>query len=263
MAALGSGAGTVYADPTTEAATSGGSSSGTETTEEGKVETKILDDDHGRISFWEWERLDETNMNDLLGDGKFHACMFQYDETLNRLEGGKSIRPRFISTYADNEHIYLLREPVNAGWYDHFDRLVDVAGDQYTNMIDRLFGIKVPYHNDPFYYAFDQYENFFIKMDKDGTVVATRATVSKDSKIENRRGGTAIFGAAVTDSSVILWKFKIGLRDKTTSYGLSCDKEGVVDIDMKLRGGGLVAPLCYWGSQPSDNKGWLINDDGG
>ncbi|SEF71746.1 hypothetical protein SAMN04487934_102252 [Eubacterium ruminantium] len=609
VAALGSGAGTVYADPTTETATSGGSSSGTETTEEGKVETKILNDDHGRISFWEWERLDETNMEALFGDGKFHPCMFQYDETLRYLEGGTSIRPMFVSTYADNEHIYLPREPVNAGWYDHFDRLVDVAGDQYTEMINRLFGTNVPYHGDPFYYAFDQYENFFIKMDKDGmandtmkgisdwiydedgklkkkfyttggcmgvlhvkakemsngniyeaqigitdgsakgnpadmsylgmgergttdhiylmynkssgekesvlqltnsynfvdnldevkysghklqilqtganandytynikgsysngnrvatlgimngwmipvdqsytympkasyrnqfeeicatrfrvwvgtqhvfasikgeggdeetgvggvtsidegsmlivgdatytdqngkpaqaegvllpegskiviekggvlaiegnfinkgkivnnggvilvkdggcispymdtdegtitmnggdmiimpggkvyamaqkgqylsnwkgqrasytdttyyqdyitladcsniinygTVVATRATVSKDSKIENRRGGTAIFGAAVTDSSILLWKFKIGLKDKKTSYGLSCDKEGVIDVDMALKGGGLFAPMCYWDGQPSDNKGSLVNNQGG
>lgn len=166
VAAFGAGAVKSYADdPTTES----GSGSTTEqgSTEEGAVKTEILNDENGRISFWEWKRLSGNNFNELLGDGKFHACMIVFNET-HSTELGVSKRYRFVSLYNDRDHIFLPREMVASGWYNQYDRLVDVAGDAYAAMVQKVWGGKFYYDTDYIYYGFDQYENFFLKLDEDG-----------------------------------------------------------------------------------------------
>ena len=162
------GAGASYADdPTTESAGSEETGSEEEATEAGAVKTDILNDENGRISFWKWERVNENSINTIFKDGKFHACMFCYSEKA-AVGDGVAYRWRFVSLYNDKDHIYLPRETVNSGWYTHYNRLVDVAGDDYVAMVEKIWGEKFNSDKKPYYYGFDQYANFFFKMDEDG-----------------------------------------------------------------------------------------------
>ena len=162
VAAFGGSTERSYADdPTTES----GSNTSTEagSTEEGAVKTDILDDENGRISFWEWERVTKDNIYEKFKDGKFHACMFCYLDS--------STTPgvyRFVSLYNDADHIYLPRETVSTGWYNHFDRLAKTLGDEYTAEINKVYGKTIPGSSHPYTYCFDQYSNFFMKLDEDG-----------------------------------------------------------------------------------------------
>lgn len=177
---LGHGAGSSYADDTTDGSSTQatGDSASEEDTEAGGVKADILDDDHGRISFWEWKRMKtDADMASTFSDGKFHACMFVYGEKTGGsvgvpVPGGiENTKYKFISCYSDRDHIYLPRENVAAGWYTKYDRLVDVAGDQYNALIDKIYGSKWLWYtenSDPIYFGFDQYSTFFFKMDEDG-----------------------------------------------------------------------------------------------
>lgn len=174
VSVLGHGTGSSYADDTTDGSSTQatGDSASEEDTEAGGVKADILDDEHGRISFWEWKRMKtDSDMAETFKDGKFHACMFVYGEetTIHDKYGVRGYeRYRFISCYNDRDHIYLPRETVTEGWYTHFDRMVDVAGDQYSALIDKIYGHSWYHGGNPLYHGFDQYSTFFFKMDEDG-----------------------------------------------------------------------------------------------
>ena len=68
--------------------------------------TNLLKDEHGRITFWEWNKVTTTNYLDLFKrkdghfqNGSFYPSMLvMHDSEMNPTG--------FISTYADGDHIF-------------------------------------------------------------------------------------------------------------------------------------------------------------
>ncbi|MCR5214890.1 MAG: hypothetical protein K6E10_10795 [Eubacterium sp.] len=137
---------------TTETTTesSADSSSKEEVVEEEDL-SNVMEPTMGSVMFWEWEKLGDYNYVRLLGDGKFHASLFKV-----------SGRNTFISTYADDEHIFL---PQNTGYnsemadkgYD--DLRYAFNKTEYDAAVNAL-GVNAG--------VYDQYRSMFLRADDDG-----------------------------------------------------------------------------------------------
>ena len=129
------------------ATSSNGGTSEQATTETETVDedsgNKVLKDTHGRIVLWKWQKVTQSNAEQLLlNDGNlYHPSMLVRLDTSGNPQG-------FISTYADTAHIFRGRDNT---WHDYkFKSDTSLAG---------LVG-----HSS----LFNQYWNHYIKLDEDG-----------------------------------------------------------------------------------------------
>ncbi len=128
--------------PVAYAASGDWDSATTEEFEEADTATKILKDTHGRIVLWKWQKVTQSNANELLNDGRYHPSM------LVRMDASGSYKG-FVSTYADKEHVF---RGDQSNWYKtEFDAL-----GKDNSSATGVAG------------AFNQFENYYIKLDDDG-----------------------------------------------------------------------------------------------
>lgn len=105
---------------------------------------KVLKDTHGRIVLWKWEKVTQSNANELLNDGMFHPSM------LVRLDANGNPNG-FVSTYADKQHIF---RGDKSEWYkQEFNMNSSIA----TNL--------------GYWGGYNENENYFIKLDDDGKLL--------------------------------------------------------------------------------------------
>ena len=120
----------VYADgeATTGQSTEKSTDDGTDVT------TNLLKDEHGRIVFWEWNKVTTKNYKDLFTRretdhanlGNFHPSMLvMHDSNMNPVG--------FVSTYADKDHVFY--GPDEIDWASNFEKLG--GGDQ--TKIDAIY----------------------------------------------------------------------------------------------------------------------------
>lgn len=118
------------------------------TTEEAEEEVndgsgnKVLEDTHGRIVLWKWQKVTQSNAENLLmNDGNlYHPSMLVRLDTSGNPQG-------FVSTYADTDHIFRGKD-----------------SNRYTNFKSDTSLAGVVGHS----CLFNQYSNHYIKLDEDG-----------------------------------------------------------------------------------------------
>ncbi|MCR5624109.1 MAG: autotransporter adhesin family protein [Lachnospiraceae bacterium] len=129
------------------------------TVEELEQGAEILDDENGRISFWEWDKCTPANWKKFFGDHEFHPVMLAY------YGFNKSEPYGFVSIYGDKYHLFrgtgapsdLEKYPdyifksctnnVNTGWFDQFRTGYMVLDDDSK----LLNGHKEYFNQDRFY----------------------------------------------------------------------------------------------------------------
>lgn len=122
---------------------------------------KVLKDSHGRIVLWKWEKVTESNANDLLNDGMFHPSMLVRLDTSGNPVG-------FVSTYADKQHIFRGTE---SNWYK---QEFNVNGS-LANSVGHID-------------CYNQPENYYIKLDDDGK--SLNGKVNFGDSVLYSQGGT-------------------------------------------------------------------------
>ncbi len=116
--------------------------------DDSQKETEILKDDNGRISFWEWNRVDGKNVDKYYGDNKYHPSMFvRYSGNFNNPTG-------FISIYGDKKHIF---------------RKSDTRSDntEFPAVPEFVYGNNLISHDD----KYDQYRTVYLLNDSDGEML--------------------------------------------------------------------------------------------
>ena len=132
-----------------------------------------LQDVNGRISYWEWERLTNDNVRNLLNDNEFHAAMFvkahaHYSERTVTFDQG------FISIYGDKEHLFL--GPAN-------------TSTELTKLKDQTSAGCYP----QFIFGYDEYTALQMKEDPDGQLLNDHQDYFTQDKFISQGGPMGVF----------------------------------------------------------------------
>ena len=122
---------------------------------EEEIQNNILSPSTSVISFWEWEKLSKSNYERLLKDGKFHAALFT-------IAGSNT--NQFLSTYADENHIFTSRNTMEWGGVDTNFQLKSLRDLYGLNDWGAAIGKAIGSHGGDF----DQYRSIYIKADDMG-----------------------------------------------------------------------------------------------
>ena len=172
----------VFADgDTTTASTENSTEKSTEkSTDDGSkdVTTNLLKDEHGRITFWEWNKVTTTNYLDLFKrkdghfqNGSFYPSMLvMHDSEMNPTG--------FISTYADGDHIFY--GPDTFAYTTSYQKLGNGDKDKinaiYNSLDERTtVGPKATQ-------AFKKATSYYVMLDSDSTLLNDHKEVFETDK---------------------------------------------------------------------------------